>query len=107
MNRANRVIVWGSLLTVFLVAACLRFPFFALNPAEGDIAGEVIAAVSLFAGYLILVLGILAVGSSTYANLTLRRADTTLETWKHRQYFNLGVTFCVIALGFIFFTVVF
>ena len=107
MNRANRVIVWGSLLTVLLVAACLRFPFIALNPGEKDAAGEVIAAVSLLAAYLILVLGILAVGSSTYVNLTLRRADTALETGGHRRCFNLGVAFCVLALGFLFFSVIF
>lgn len=104
MHKANRVIVWGSLLTLILVGSCLRLPFIALDP--GDVAGEVFAAISLFAAYLILVLGVMAVGSGAYANLTMRRADAALETRQHRRCFKLGVAFCVLAFGFIFLSVV-
>lgn len=106
MHRANRVIIWGSMLTVILVAACLTLPFFVLEPDDGGDAGEVITAISLMAAYLILVVGILAVGSNTYGNLALRRADPVLETRANRQYFNVGVSFCILSLGFIFLSVI-
>lgn len=102
MYRANRVIVWGSLLTVLLVAICLAFPFLVLEPDEGRYAGDVITAIFLMAAYLILVVGLLVVGSSTYGNLALRRADTALETRSNRQHFNVGVAFCLAGLAFIF-----
>ncbi len=107
MRKTNAVIFWGSLLTVLLLAACLTFPFLALELGDGNPAGEVVTAVSLLAAYLILVVGVLAVGSSAYGNLTLRRTDAALDTSGNRCYFNAGVAFCILSLGFIFFSVVF
>ena len=105
VHRANRVIVWGSLLTALLVAACLTFPLLGLKPADGDRAAEVLTAISLMAAYLILVVGILAVGSSTYGNLALRRADAALDTQRNRRCFYVGAAFCIGALVFIFIAV--
>ncbi len=107
MNKTNAVIFWGSLLTVLLVATCLTFPFLAVDPADGNPVGEVITAVSLMAAYLILVVGVLAVGSNAHGNLTLRRTDAALDTRANRRYFNVGVAFCILSLGFIFFSVIF
>ena len=106
MHKANRVIVWGSLLTVFLVAVCLTLPILAMEPDQGNQIGEVMTAIFLMAAYLILVVGILVVGSRTYANLALRRADTALETRRNRRCFNIGVAFCVLGFAFMFISVI-
>jgi hypothetical protein len=105
MNKFNRIILWSSLLTPILVAAGVKLPFRFLRPDNGSDAVEIITAVSLMASYTILVAGIIAVGASTYGNLSLRREHASLQTAANRWYFNAGVAYCIVGVAFILFPV--
>ena len=105
MEKANKRIVWGSLLSLLLAASFVAYPLLVTRPAEETDVTAVFVAVSLMAAYLILVLGILVVGINTYGNLALRRADAELDTSGNRRHFNAGVGFCILGLALIFFPV--
>ncbi|MFM9969806.1 MAG: hypothetical protein ACKVQK_15550 [Burkholderiales bacterium] len=102
MKTNNRFIFFGALTTTLLVALFIKLPFALNAQARETASADVVMAVSLFAAYLILVAGIMVVGANAYKNLARRRADAALQTRGNRWMFNLGVTFCVLGLFFIF-----
>jgi hypothetical protein len=105
MKKINRMIFWGALLTTSIVAACVKLRLLFASQAQNELNADVATAIFLFAAYLILVVGILVVGTGTYQNLSMRRADASLQTRTNRWHFNAGAAFCALALSFIFFPV--
>ncbi len=102
MKKINRMILWGTLLTTLLVVACIQLRVVLAKSTQGEQAADVVTAICLLAGYLILVVGMLVVGTNCYQNLILRRADATLQTPGNQWHFKTGVAFCILGLASIF-----
>lgn len=105
MKKFNGIILGACVLTPILavVGTMLRLHF--VNAPDNVNAAEVVTAVTLIASYGLLVLGIIAVGASTYGNLNLRREDPSLQTRANRWYFNAGFAYCIAGIAFILFPV--
>ena len=101
IERANRVIVWGSVLSLALAVPAMVFSLRASRAPDATDLTAVFVAAALILAYLILVAGIIVVGVHTHTNLALRRADAALDTPRNRWHYQGGIAFCLCGLSFI------
>src|SRR5438094_9195683 len=99
MMKANTAIIWGSVVTLLLVAACVVAAFLTLNPAHGAHGGAIYLAMWFYAAYLISSLGLFVVAAGTISNLVERRSNPDLETADNVKRYWFGTAFSIIVFA--------